>query len=47
MLNLNNMRYGCDKEQRRQLVPGDISFGVYLALKMAQLKMDFKVPLLM
>lgn len=47
MLSLNNMRNGCDDEQCRQLVPGDISFGVYLALKMAQLRMDFKVPLLM
>lgn len=29
-----------------QLVPGNISFGVYIALKMYQLRTEFKIPLM-
>lgn len=34
------------KENGCQLIPGNICFGVYVALKMFQLKFDFKIPLM-
>jgi len=40
--NNNNNQYG----ERNQLVPGNISYGVYVAIKMRTLNFNFKIPLL-
>lgn len=38
----NDNQYG----ERNQLVPGNISYGVYVAIKMRTLNFNFKIPLL-
>lgn len=34
------------RQKVKQLIPGNICFGVYVAIKMFQLKHNFKIPLL-
>jgi len=34
------------EEKLNQLVPGNIAYGVYVAIKMRTLKFNFKIPLL-
>uniref|UniRef100_A0A2S2Q8K9 Putative ATP-dependent RNA helicase spindle-E n=1 Tax=Sipha flava TaxID=143950 RepID=A0A2S2Q8K9_9HEMI len=45
MTNVNDLK-NKNNLNGSQLVPGSISFGVYIALKMNQLKFAFKIPLL-
>jgi len=47
MSNINNITYNNNYEEKgRQLVPGNICYGVYVAIKMRKLNFDFKIPLL-
>jgi len=46
MSNINKTFSSNNKEKESQIIPGNISFGVYVAIKMYQLKFDFKIPLL-
>lgn len=39
----NNNQY---EEKENQLVPGNICYGVYVAIKMRTLKFNFNIPLL-
>lgn len=48
---MSNMKKITQKSSQKELnecqvVPGNISFGVYMSLKMHQLKYGFKIPLL-
>lgn len=44
--NINNIIPSNHDGYDSQLIPGNICFGVYVALKMHQLKHEFKIPLL-
>lgn len=45
--NINNLTFnGNNTKEECDLIPGNICFGVYVALKMNRLKFDFKIPLL-
>lgn len=48
MSNIKNMAYNSNQyeEKLNQLVPGNIAYGVYVAIKMRTLKFNFKIPLL-
>jgi len=48
MLNTKNMAYDSNQYEEKlyQLIPGNISYGVYVAIKMRTLKFNFKIPLL-
>lgn len=47
MSNINNIHKSNQLRNKEcQVVPGNISFGVYMALKMHQLKYEFKIPLI-
>ncbi|XP_050064006.1 probable ATP-dependent RNA helicase spindle-E [Aphis gossypii] len=48
MSNIKNMAYNTNQyeEKLNQLVPGNIAYGVYVAIKMRTLKFNFKIPLL-
>lgn len=48
MSNIKNMAYNSNQNEVKlnQLVPGNIAYGVYVAIKMRTLKFSFKIPLL-
>lgn len=45
MSNVSDMMY-TNELHGSQLVPGNICFGVYIALKMSKLRTEFKIPLM-